>query len=185
MSDIIASGKALYWGTSEWSAAEIKEAWDMAEKHHLRKPVMEQPQYHLFHRQRVEQEYAPLCDSIGLGLTTWSPLASGLLTGKYKSGVPSGSRGALESMSFLAKGLTDPAKNAAVARLEPIAAELGATVAQLAIAWVAKNPRVSTVITGASSLAQLKSNLGAIEVLPKLTPEVLTRIDDLTRPLAA
>ena len=185
MSDIIASGKALYWGTSEWSAAEIKEAWDVAERHHLRKPVMEQPQYHLFHRQRVEQEYAPLYDSIGLGLTTWSPLASGLLTGKYKSGVPSGSRGALESMSFLAKGLTDPEKNAAVARLEPIAAELGATVAQLAIAWVAKNPRVSTVITGASSLAQLKSNLGAIEVLPKLTPEVLTRIDELTRPLAA
>ena len=185
MSDIIASGKALYWGTSEWSAAEIKEAWDVAERHHLRKPVMEQPQYHLFHRQRVEQEYAALYDTIGLGLTTWSPLASGLLTGKYRSGIPAGSRGALESMAFLTKGLTDPAKNAAVARLEPIAAELGATVAQLAIAWVAKNPRVSTVITGASNLAQLKSNLGAIEVMPKLTPEVLARIDELTRPLAA
>ncbi len=185
MSDIIASGKALYWGTSEWSAAEIKEAWDVAEKHHLRKPVMEQPQYHLFHRQRVEQEYVPLYDAIGLGLTTWSPLASGLLTGKYKSGVPSGSRGALESMSFLAKGLTDPEKNAAVAKLEPIAAELGASVAQLAIAWVAKNPRVSTVITGASSLAQLKSNLGAIEVLPKLTPAVMARIDAVTLALAA
>ena len=185
MSDIIASGKALYWGTSEWSAAEIKEAWDVAERHHLRKPVMEQPQYHLFHRQRVEQEYAALYDTIGLGLTTWSPLASGLLTGKYRSGIPAGSRGALESMAFLTKGLTDPAKNAAVARLEPIAAELGATVAQLAIAWVAKNPRVSTVITGASNLAQLKSNLGAIEVMPKLTPEVLARIDELTRLLAA
>ena len=185
MSDIIASGKALYWGTSEWSAAEIKEAWDVAERHHLRKPVMEQPQYHLFHRQRVAQEYAALFDTIGLGLTTWSPLASGLLTGKYRSGIPAGSRGALESMAFLTKGLTDPAKNAAVARLEPIAAELGATVAQLAIAWVAKNPRVSTVITGASNLAQLKSNLGAIEVMPKLTPEVLARIDELTRPLAA
>ncbi len=184
MSDIIASGKALYWGTSEWSAAEIKEAWDVAEKYHLRKPVMEQPQYHLFHRQRVEQEYAALYDTIGLGLTTWSPLASGLLTGKYKSGVPSGSRGALESMSFLAKGLTDPTKNAAVAKLEPIAAELGATVAQLAIAWVAKNPRVSTVITGASNLAQLQSNLGAVELLPKLTPEVLKRIDAVTLPLA-
>ena len=184
MSDIIASGKALYWGTSEWSAAEIKEAWDVAETHHLRKPVMEQPQYHLFHRKRVEQEYAALYDTTGLGLTTWSPLASGLLTGKYKSGVPSGSRGALESMAFLAKGLTDPAKNAAVAKLEPIAAELGATVAQLAIAWVAKNPRVSTVITGASSLAQLRSNLGAVEVLPKLTPEVLARIDAVTLPLA-
>ena len=185
MSDIIASGKALYWGTSEWSAAEIKEAWDVAEKYHLRKPVMEQPQYHLFHRRRVEQEYAALYDTISLGLTTWSPLASGLLTGKYKSGVPSGSRGALESMSFLAAGLTDPAKNAAVAKLEPIAAELGATVAQLAIAWVAKNPHVSTVITGASTLAQLKSNLGAVDLLPRLTPELLAQIDALTLPLAA
>jgi aryl-alcohol dehydrogenase-like predicted oxidoreductase len=184
MSDIIASGKAHYWGTSEWSAAEIKAAWDVAEKHHLRKPVMEQPQYHLFHRQRVEQEYAPLYDTIGLGLTTWSPLASGLLTGKYRQGVPAGSRGALESMSFLASGLTDPAKNAAVARLEPIAAELGATIAQLAIAWVAKNPRVSTVITGASSLQQLQSNLGAVALLPKLTPEVMARVDAVTRPLA-
>ena len=156
----------------------------MAEKHHLRKPVMEQPQYHMFHRQRVEQEYAPLYDTIGLGLTTWSPLASGLLTGKYRQGVPAGSRGALESMSFLASGLTDPAKNAAVARLEPIAAELGATVAQLAIAWVAKNPRVSTVITGASSLQQLQSNLGAVALLPKLTPEVMARVDAVTRPLA-
>jgi voltage-dependent potassium channel beta subunit len=184
MSDIIASGKALYWGTSEWSAAEIKEAWDIAEKHHLRKPVMEQPQYHLFHRKRVEKEYASLYDGIGLGLTTWSPLASGLLTGKYRNGVPAGSRGALENMSFLAGGLTDPARNAAVAKLEPIAAELGATLAQLAIAWVAKNPRVSTVITGASNLAQLKSNLGAIEVLPKLTPEVMKRIDAVTASLA-
>ena len=184
MSDIIASGKAHYWGTSEWSAAEIKAAWDVAEKHHLRKPVMEQPQYHLFHRQRVEQEYAPLYDAIGLGLTTWSPLASGLLTGKYRQGVPAGSRGALESMSFLTPGLTDPAKNAAVAKLEPIAAELGASVAQLAIAWVAKNPRVSTVITGASSLQQLQSNLGAVGLLPKLTPEVMQRIEAVTRPLA-
>ena len=185
MSDIVASGKALYWGTSEWSAAEIRAAWDIADRHHLHKPVMEQPQYHLFHRKRVEAEYAPLYDAIGLGLTTWSPLASGLLTGKYKSGVPSGSRGALESMAFLTKGLTDLAKNAAVAELEPIARELGATLAQLAIAWAAKNPRVSTVITGASTMAQLKSNLGAVEVLAKLTPEVLARIDKLTLPLAA
>jgi aryl-alcohol dehydrogenase-like predicted oxidoreductase len=145
---------------------------------------MEQPQYNLFHRKRVEQEYAALYDDIGLGLTTWSPLASGLLTGKYRNGIPPGSRGALESMSFLAKGLTDPARNAAVARLEPIAAELGASLAQLAIAWAAKNPRVSTVITGASTLAQLQSNLGAIAVLPKLTPEVMARIDAVTRPLA-
>jgi voltage-dependent potassium channel beta subunit len=184
MSDIIASGKALYWGTSEWSAADIRTAWDLAERHHLRKPVVEQPQYHLFHRSRVEQEYARLYEDIGLGLTTWSPLASGLLTGKYKSGIPAGSRGALESMAFLTKSLTDAEKNAAVAKLEPIAADLGATLAQLAIAWVAKNPRVSTVITGASSLQQLQSNLGAVAVLRKLTPDVLARIDEVTLPLA-
>jgi voltage-dependent potassium channel beta subunit len=184
MSDIIASGKALYWGTSEWAAADIRAAWEIAERHHLRRPVMEQPQYHLFHRSRVEDEYARLYEDIGLGLTTWSPLASGLLTGKYRSGVPAGSRGALESMGFLTKSLTDASKNAAVAKLEPIAADLGATLAQLAIAWVAKNPRVSTVITGASTLAQLKSNLGAVAVLPKLTPEVMARIDEITSPLA-
>jgi voltage-dependent potassium channel beta subunit len=184
MSDMITQGKALYWGTSEWSAADIRTAWDIAERHHLHKPVMEQPQYHLFHRKRVEQEYAPLYDAIGLGLTTWSPLASGLLTGKYRHGVPAGSRGALESMGFLVSGLTDAVKNAAVDQLETIAAELGCSVAQLAIAWAAHNPRVSTVITGASRLAQLQSNLGALAVLDKLTPEVLARIDKITRPLA-
>ena len=185
MSDMITRGKALYWGTSEWSAAEIRAAWEIADKHHLHKPVMEQPQYHLFHRQRVEQEYAPLYDEIGLGLTTWSPLASGLLTGKYKSGVPAGSRGALENMAFLVKGLTDPDKNAAVAKLEPIATELGVTLAQLAIAWCAHNPRVSTVITGASTIDQLRSNLGALDALDKLTPEVLARIDKITEPMSA
>ena len=185
MSDMITQGKALYWGTSEWSADEIREAWSVAERHHLRKPVMEQPQYHLFHRRRVEQEYARLYEDIGLGLTTWSPLASGLLTGKYKGGVPAGSRGALENMSFLVKSLTDPAKNEAVVRLEGIAAELGCTVAQLAIAWCARNPRVSTVITGASRIEQLRSNLGALEVLPKLTQDVIERIDEVTAPLAA
>jgi voltage-dependent potassium channel beta subunit len=184
MSDMITQGKALYWGTSEWSADEIRAAWNVAERHHLHKPVMEQPQYHLFHRGRVEQEYARLYEDIGLGLTTWSPLASGLLTGKYKSGVPAGSRGALENMSFLVKSLTDPAKNEAVVRLERIAAELGCTVAQLAIAWCARNPHVSTVITGASRIDQLRSNLGALEVLPKLTQEVVERIDAVTAPLA-
>jgi voltage-dependent potassium channel beta subunit len=185
MSDMITRGKALYWGTSEWSAADIRAAWDIADRHHLHKPVMEQPQYHLFHRKRVEQEYARLYDDIGLGLTTWSPLASVLLTGKYRNGVPPGSRGALENVAWLAKGLTDPVKNAAVAKLETIAAELGATVAQLAIAWAAKNPHVSTVITGASKLGQLRSNLAAVDVLPKLTPEVLARIDEATLPLAS
>jgi len=184
MSDMITQGKALYWGTSEWSAAEIRAAWDIADKHHLHKPVMEQPQYHLFHRQRVEQEYARLYEDIGLGLTTWSPLASGLLTGKYKNGIPPGSRGAMESMSFLAKSLGDAAKNAAVVQLEEIAAELGCSVAQLAIAWVAKNPRVSSVITGASKLAQLQTNLGAVDVIAKLSPEVMARIDAISAPLA-
>src|SRR3982751_5427999 len=111
MSDIIASGKALYWGTSEWSADEIRAAWSIAERHHLRKPVVEQPQYHMFHRKRVEEEYARLYDDIGLGLTTWSPLASGLLTGKYREGIPADSRGAMQGMSFLQEGLTDARRN--------------------------------------------------------------------------
>lgn len=184
MSDTITRGKALYWGTSEWPAADIRAAWEIAERHHLHKPVMEQPQYHLFHRKRVEEEYARLYDEIGLGLTTWSPLASGLLTGKYKAGIPSDSRGAMKGMAFLEKSLTDPAKNEAVAQLDGIAAELGCNVAQLAIAWAAKNPHVSTVITGASRLSQLQSNLGAVDVIVKLTPEVLARIDAVTQPLA-
>ena len=184
MSDMITQGKALYWGTSEWSAADIRAAWEIAERHHLHKPVVEQPQYHLFHRAKVEQEFARLYDDIGLGLTTWSPLASGLLTGKYKGGVPDGSRGAMQSMSFLHDQLTDQRKNDAVARLEPIARDLGATTAQLAIAWVAKNPRVSTVITGASSVRQLQDNLKAAQIIPKLTPDVLARIDEITKPLA-
>ena len=185
MSDMITQGKALYWGTSEWSAADIRAAWDIADRHHLHKPVMEQPQYNLFHRQRVEQEYARLYEDIGLGLTTWSPLASGLLTGKYRGGVPAGSRGALENMSFLVKKLTDGAKNDAVARLEPIASDLGGNVAQLAIAWANRNPRVSSVILGASRLAQLQDNLGALALTTKLTPEVLERIDAATLALAA
>jgi voltage-dependent potassium channel beta subunit len=184
MSDIIDQGKALYWGTSEWSAADIRAAWEIAERHHWHKPVVEQPQYHLFHRERVEKEYARLYEDIGLGLTTWSPLASGLLTGKYKDGVPADSRGALESMGFLRDGLTDAARNAAVAQLAPIAAELGGSTAQLAIAWAVRNPRVSSVITGASKLAQLQSNLGALAVLEKLTPEIVARIEAITSPLA-
>jgi voltage-dependent potassium channel beta subunit len=184
MSDMITQGKALYWGTSEWTAADIRAAWDIADRHHLHKPVVEQPQYHLFHREKVEKEFARLYDDIGLGLTTWSPLASGLLTGKYKGGIPADSRGAMANMSFLHDALTDQAKNAAVAQLEPIARDLGATTAQLAIAWVAKNPRVSSVITGASSVKQLKDNLKAAEIVGKLTPEVLARIDEITAPLA-
>jgi voltage-dependent potassium channel beta subunit len=184
MSDMISRGKVLYWGTSEWSAQEIRAAWDIAERHHLHKPVMEQPQYNLFHRKRVEQEYARLYEDIGLGLTTWSPLASGLLSGKYRHGVPAGSRGALENMGFLVKGLTDVARNSAVGQLEGVAAELGCRLPQMAIAWAARNPRVSTVITGASKISQLQENLGAVDVIPKLTPEVLARIDEITAPLA-
>jgi voltage-dependent potassium channel beta subunit len=184
MSDIITQGKALYWGTSEWAADDIRAAWEMADRHGWHKPVVEQPQYHLFHRRRVEKEYARLYDDIGLGLTTWSPLASGLLTGKYRSGVPAGSRGALESMGFLRDGLTDVAKNAAVARLEPIARELGGTLAQLALAWAARNPRVSSVIMGASRLEQLHDNLGALALMDKLTPAILARIESATAGLA-
>jgi voltage-dependent potassium channel beta subunit len=185
MSDMITQGKALYWGTSEWAAADIRAAWDIADRHHLHKPVMEQPQYHLFHRSRVEQEYARLYEDIGLGLTTWSPLASGLLTGKYRNGVPADSRASVQGMEFLVERLTDSDRNAAVVRLEVVARDLGCSVAQLAIAWAAHNPRVSTVITGASKIAQLRDNLGAVGVLPKLTAEVMARIDAISAPLAA
>ena len=185
MSDMITQGKALYWGTSEWSAADIRAAYEIAERHHLHKPVMEQPQYHLFHRLRVEEEYSRLYDDMQLGLTTWSPLASGLLTGKYRNGVPAGSRGSMENLSFLLPGLTDIAKNAAVGQLSDIATELGGNVAQLAIAWANKNPRVSSVILGASKMSQLQDNLGALALTPKLTPEVLARMDAIAKPLAA
>ena len=184
MSDIIRQGKALYWGTSEWSASDIRAAWEIAERHHLHKPVVEQPQYNLFHRRRVEQDYARLYEDIGLGLTTWSPLASGLLTGKYRHGIPAGSRGALESMGWMREQLQDKARNDAVGQLAEIAGELGCNTAQLAIAWINRNPRVSTVILGASRIEQLQDNLGALAVRPKLTAEVVERIDAITKPLA-
>ena len=182
MSDMITRGKALYWGTSEWSSGDIRAAWDIADRHHLHKPVMDQPQYHLFHRRRVEQQYARLYEDIGLGLTTWSPLASGLLTGKYRNGIPEDSRGARRDMAFLREHLTNEKRNAAVAQLGEVAESLGCNMAQLAIAWAARNPHVSTVITGASKLSQLQSNLGAVDVIPKLTPEVLARIDEIALP---
>jgi voltage-dependent potassium channel beta subunit len=176
MHDIVSSGKALYWGTSEWSAAQIKGAWDIAEKHHLRKPQMEQPQYHLFWRERVEQEYAPLYEPLGLGLTTWSPLASGILTGKYNDGIPKGSRLSLPGYEWLKDHVT-PKKIAGVKALEPIARELGCTLAQLAIAWCLLNKRVSTVITGASTPAQVEENLKALTVAGKITQEVKLMIE--------
>lgn len=184
MNDMIVQGKALYWGTSEWSAADIRAAWEIADRHGWHRPVVEQPEYHLFHRKRVEQEYARLHEDIGLGLTTWSPLASGLLTGKYAQGVPEGSRGALEATAWLRDRLVHPDRNAAVAQLAPIAAELGGSVAQLALAWAARDGRVSSVITGASRLEQLQHNLGALALIDKLTPEVLARIDAITQALA-
>ncbi len=177
MSDMITQGKAIYWGTSEWSAAEIVAAIHIADKHHLHKPVMEQPQYNLFSRERVEVEYARLYADHGYGLTTWSPLASGLLTGKYKDGVPVDSRGALKGYEWMAEKLTDQSKLAAVERLRPIAADLNCTLSQLALAWCAKNPHVSSVITGASRVSQVRENLQAISVMAKLTPEQMVRIE--------
>src|SRR6202162_4716296 len=179
MHDMIEHGKELYGGTSEWSAAEIMTAWQIAERHHLRKPVTEQPEYNLFHRNRVEQEYARLYEEIGLGLTTWSPLASGLLTGKYRAGIPADSRGAMARMKFLVEGLTDEKRNDAGAKPESVAKDLGCSLAQLAIAWCARNPNVSTVITGASKVPQVEENLRAAEFIPKLTPDVMQRIDAL------
>jgi aryl-alcohol dehydrogenase-like predicted oxidoreductase len=184
MSDIIGAGKALYWGTSEWSADDIRAAWEVAERHHLHKPVMEQPQYNLFNRRKVEKEYARLYDDIGLGLTTWSPLQSGLLSGKYLDGVPDGSRAMLDGYGWLKSMLTDPATNAAVRELKSVADELDCTLSQLAIAWCAHNPRVSTVITGASRVEQVRENLAAIDVLPLLTDDVVARMDALTSELA-
>jgi len=177
MSDMITRGKALYWGTSEWSADEIRAAWDIAERHHLHKPVMEQPQYNLFHRRRVEDEYRRLYEDIGLGLTTWSPLASGLLTGKYRDGVPADSRAQLQGYDWLRGALTDTQKNAVVVKLADFAAQLGCSVGQLAIAWILKNPQVSTVITGASNVGQIKENMLAHEVAKKITPEIKAQIE--------
>ncbi len=177
MHDMIAQGKALYWGTSEWSAAEIARAWEIAERHHLHKPVMEQPQYNLLHRERVEREYARLYADLGLGTTTWSPLASGVLSGKYNDGIPAGSRGTLKGYEWLAERLTDPAKLATVRRLAPIAADLGCTLAQLAIAWCLRNPNVSTVITGASRVSQVRENMQALDVVPRLDADAMARID--------
>jgi voltage-dependent potassium channel beta subunit len=176
MSDIVSSGKALYWGTSEWSADEIRAAWEIADRRNLHKPVVEQPQYNLFERRRVEKEYARLYDDSGLGLTIWSPLASGLLTGKYLDGIPSDSRAALPGYEWLKDMLTDPERNAQVKGLATVADRLDCSLSQLALAWCASNPHVSTVITGASRVEQVEENLGAMDVLPKLTPDVLEEI---------
>jgi voltage-dependent potassium channel beta subunit len=180
-SDMIESGKAHYWGTSEWPAADIRAAWEIAERHGLRTPVMEQPQYNLFERRTVERDYARLYDDIGLGLTTWSPLASGLLTGKYLDGMPEGSRATLPGYDWLATELTDAPRNEAVRGMKAVADRLGCTLAQLALAWCASNPHVSTVITGASRPEQVVENLGALDVLSLLTEEIRAELVDLAR----
>ena len=180
MSDIVSSGRALYWGTSEWTADEIRAAWDIADRHNLHKPVMEQPQYNILERTKVETEFARLYDDIGLGLTTWSPLASGLLTGKYIDGIPDGSRAALPGYEWLQGMLTDARRNKKVKAFKELADGLGCTLAQLALAWCAKNPHVSTVITGASRVEQVRENMKALDVIPLLDDEVLKRIDEIT-----
>jgi voltage-dependent potassium channel beta subunit len=179
MSDIIAAGKAHYWGTSEWPAEAIEEAYQIAERCNLRKPVMEQPQYNLLWRDRVETEYAPLYEKYAMGTTVWSPLASGALTGKYLDGVPGDSRAALPGYEWLREHILTASNDDKVRRVLEIADELGCTPAQLAIAWCAKNPRVSTVITGASRVEQVRDNMGALDVIPRLTGEVMARLDGI------
>ena len=172
MSDIVSSGRALYWGTSEWSADEIRHAIDLAELHHLHAPITEQSQYNLIERRRVEKEYARLHAETGYGNTIWSPLASGLLTGKYRDGVPEGSRAALEGYEWLRDRLTDADALARVEALRPIADRLGCSMSQLAIAWCTRHPMVSSVITGASRVEQVRENFGALEVMAALDDSI-------------
>jgi voltage-dependent potassium channel beta subunit len=177
MSDMVEKGQALYWGTSEWTADEIRAAYDVAERHHLHKPAMEQPQYNILWRDRVEKEYARLYEDIGLGTTIWSPLSSGLLTGKYLNGVPAGSRATLPGYEWLKSMLTNEASNKKVAELKKISDELDVSLAQFCLAWCTKNPHVSTVITGASSADQVRENMTALDVAPLLSDEVMERVD--------
>jgi voltage-dependent potassium channel beta subunit len=179
MHNIIEWGQAIYWGTSQWSAAEIVSAIEIAERHHLHKPVTEQPIYNLFERDRFSDEYIRVYKDHGYGTTTFSPLASGLLSGKYGKGIPENSRAALEGYDWLQEQVTDQQKLAKVQALEPISKELDCTLPQLALAWCLKNPFVSTVITGASRVEQVHENMKATEVASKLTPEILERIDEI------
>ena len=189
MHDLITQGKVLYWGTSEWSAAQIAEAYRLCAAHNLHAPTAEQPQYNLFHRTRVEKEYAPLYRDHGLGTTVWSPLAGGLLTGKYDAGVPKNSRLDAPGMEWLRDSiLNDPAtpgKLAAVPKLAALADELGTTLPRLALAWCLKNPHVSTVILGASKPEQLTENFGALDLVVKLTPAVMKRLAAISTPVAS
>jgi voltage-dependent potassium channel beta subunit len=181
MNDIITSGKALYWGTSEWSAEEIRGAWEIADKRNLRKPIMEQPQYNLFHRERFEKEYARIFNDLKIGSTIWSPLASGLLTGKYNDGIPKDSRGALSGYEWLTERLSDKDKIEKVKQLAQIADDLDTSITQLSIAWCLKNKNVSTVILGASKLPQLQENLQASLMVERITDEVMDRIETVLK----
>ncbi len=177
MHNIVEQGKALYWGTSEWSAGEIVAAIEIAERHHLHKPVMEQPQYNMLVRERFEKEYARLFKDYGYGSTIWSPLASGLLTGKYNGGIPANSRAALKGYEWLHGHVTNPQSLLKVKALQTLASDLGYTLAQLALAWCLKNPNVSTVITGASRVEQVTENMKAVAAVEKLTGSVMLEID--------
>ena len=183
MNQVIRQGKAFYWGTSEWSADLIREAYHIARRDNLRPPLMEQPQYNMFHRERVEVEYARLYDEIGLGTTIWSPLASGLLSGKYNDGIPEGSRLSLEKYDWLRKRLleTDEGKMRLekVKKLTSVTDDLGISMAELALAWCLKNEQVSTVITGASKPEQVRQNMKAIDHVEKLTDDVMQEIEDI------
>lgn len=179
MDIVIKSGKALYWGTSEWSAAEVMRADGLARQYGLTPPTMEQPQYNMFVRERFEKEYAILYRELGYGTTIFSPLASGLLSGKYNNGIPEGSRAALPGYDWLHKYVITAERIEKVKQLVTVANDLGCSMAQLALAWCLKNPNVSTVITGASRPEQVKENMGALDVVGKLTGEVMDRIEGI------
>ncbi|NID17073.1 potassium channel beta subunit family protein [Luteibacter yeojuensis] len=178
MDTLVRQGKVLYWGTSEWPAERIEEAHRIAAERHLVAPSMEQPQYNMLHRERVEREYAPLYDRYGMGTTIWSPLASGLLTGKYNDGVPDDSRLNHPDFAWLRDALldNDGARLKTVQALAPIAADLDIPLSRLALAWCLKNPNVSTVILGASKVSQLEENLKALDAVPLLDDETMRRI---------
>jgi voltage-dependent potassium channel beta subunit len=177
MHNIIERGKALYWGTSEWEAADVVSAVEIADRHHLHSPIVEQPVYNLFEQHRLGPDYKAVYEKHQLGSTTWSPLASGLLTGKYRDGIPKGSRGALEGFGWLQDQLTNEDRLAKVASLEPLAADMGATLAQFSLAWCLQNPWVSTVMTGASRVEQVHENMKALDFVDKFTPEVMAEIE--------
>jgi len=179
MNYLIDQGLAFYWGTSEWSAEQIRHAYEVARRENLVPPTMEQPQYNMFHRERVETEYAPLYDDFGLGTTIWSPLGSGLLTGKYNDGIPEDSRLATEGYEWLQDQVLREERLDEVRQLTEVAEDLDCTTAQLALAWCLQNPNVSTVITGASKPHQVEENMQALEVTKKIDDEVEARIEDI------